>query len=455
MERHPGFAGGLIWEWCDHAVADENGRLLYAFDFGEKMCGMHGLVFHDRRPHTKLLEYKNVLRPARVFIDDDKNFQIKNMLDFLDLRDYIDIACEITRNGIEIYRGHVATPSVAPHETAALSPGLPKDLPPDDVYVRFIYTLKAQNALVPKGHVVGFDQIKYTNKSIKNTADKCSIPAPNYEQTETAITITGPNFRYTFDSLTGLFASMVKNNKEIIQKPMQYNIWRALIDNDTRHMKAKWLEWGYDRARPRTYNTTVTTLDNELIIKTSLALSANKKQRFMDINAEWRINGEGHIACRMEVARNPLTPWLPRFGIRLFLPENADVEYLGLGPHASYVDMRHASWFGLFPTTADRLHEDHIRPQENGSRCGVRWVKVGSLKAEANETSLSFNASHYTQEALAAAGHSYELQKCGHIVLCLDYMHSGVGSGSCGPELLPQYRLDAENFTFELKLQAE
>ena len=59
-----------------------------------------------------------------------------------------------------------------------------------------------------------------------------------------------------------------------------------------------------------------------------------------------------------------------------------------------------------------------------------------------------FNASPYTQEELAHKAHNYELRPCGDTVLCIDAAQSGVGSHSCGPELLPAYRLDAEEFTF-------
>ena len=46
--------------------------------------------------------------------------------------------------------------------------------------------------------------------------------------------------------------------------------------------------------------------------------------------------------------------------------------------------------------------------------------------------------------------HKYELQKAGCVVACIDYKQSGVGSNSCGPELLKQYRLDEEEFRWEM-----
>ena len=64
-------------------------------------------------------------------------------------------------------------------------------------------------------------------------------------------------------------------------------------------------------------------------------------------------------------------------------------------------------------------------------------------------------ASHYTQEELTRKAHNYELEPCGSTVLCLDYAQNGIGSESCGPRLLEQYRLDDATFNFGLRLFPE
>lgn len=73
--QYPILCGGFVWEWCDHGIYQgkaENGKekYLYGGDFQEEVhdgnfC-MDGLVFPDRTPHTGLLEYQNVYRPARI-----------------------------------------------------------------------------------------------------------------------------------------------------------------------------------------------------------------------------------------------------------------------------------------------------------------------------------------------------------------------------------------------------
>ena len=64
---------------------------------------------------------------------------------------------------------------------------------------------------------------------------------------------------------------------------------------------------------------------------------------------------------------------------------------------------------------------------------------------------FSFNVSHYTQEELTTKGHSFELEECGSTVLCLDYRQNGIGSASCGTDLMDQYRLLDETIDFSIR----
>ena len=98
------------------------------------------------------------------------------------------------------------------------------------------------------------------------------------------------------------------------------------------------------------------------------------------------------------------------------------------------------------------MHEDYIRPQENGSHYDCDYVKIYGTRAGLTaygKEAFSFNASVYTQEELTGKAHNYELVPSPYTVLCLDYIQSGIGSNSCGPELAEEYRLDKEAFEFE------
>lgn len=154
--------------------------------------------------------------------------------------------------------------------------------------------------------------------------------------------------------------------------------------------------------------------------------------------------------------RNPEFPELPRFGLRLFLNQSMkNVTYCGMGPYESYADKCRASSHGIYSALVENMHEDYIRPQENGSHsdCDFCIVENDHLSLMAvGERTFSFNASPYTQEELTAKNHNYELEPSGYTVLCLDYAQNGIGSNSCGPEVLPKYKLDANYFEFDIQL---
>ena len=112
----------------------------------------------------------------------------------------------------------------------------------------------------------------------------------------------------------------------------------------------------------------------------------------------------------------------------------------------------------MFQTNLDDLHEDYIRPQENGSHYDCDYVSLsgGGHKLTAVSASpFSFNASRYTQEELTDKPHNYELEDSGSAVLCLDYAQNGIGSNSCGPQVMEPYAFSENDFSFTVKLIPE
>lgn len=177
------------------------------------------------------------------------------------------------------------------------------------------------------------------------------------------------------------------------------------------------------------------------------------------MKAVWTVSPDGRVDVSLHGERDTRFPWMPRFGVRLFLPrEFGEAEYFAYGPYESYVDKHRASRLGVYAQSVESMHENYLKPQENSSHCGCRYVTLSdgafALSAAA-EQPFSFNVSPYTQEELAGKGHSYELEPCGCTVLCVDYKMSGVGSNSCGPSLLPQYRLEEGRFDFAFSLLME
>lgn len=460
--RYDGFAGGLIWEWCDHAVyagntQDGRKRFLYGGDFGDfpndgNFC-VDGLVSPDRVPSTGLLEYKNVLRPVRIrAVDLAKGvFFARNCLDFTDLFGYAAVKYEITRNGETISEGTVPPFHLAPHVEKRIT--VPYSLPKDGrCMIRFVYTLKADTPLVRHGEELGFDQFELPVAGRFPQDEESALHGKLVlEEDETVFRIHGDGFEYEFSRPDGVFTRMLFHGCELLKRPMTYNIWRAPTDNDS-NIRQEWQKAGYDRTAVKVYRTQVQREQDRIRIWASLSLAPVFLQPVVHIEAEFAVLPSGKTNVSLTVKKDPVMPSLPRFGIRFFLPDSfSRIEYFGMGPLESYADKHRASYMGLFQSDVTSQYVDYIRPQENGSHCGCEYLKVKNADVSvvvAAESPFSFNVSPYTEEELTQKRHDFELQNSGSTVLCVDYRQNGIGSNSCGPELLRQYRFDETEFSF-------
>ena len=463
--------GGFVWEWCDHAIAHgtaENGKTRYYYggDHGEAIhdgnfC-MDGLVYPDRTPHTGLLEYKNVYRPVRVVSYDWKNGQIvlHNYMDFDDLNNYVDIFYEMTQDGITVEKGKLANVVAAPHSDAMVE--LTLQVPSTGkVYLKLIYRLKKQMPLLEPGLELGFDEIKLANEDDRNRQavkwleQEKEVGAIDVKENERQVVLQANDFTYVFDKRTGLFEDMQFAGRSYIDHPMELNIWRAPTDNDM-YIKKEWKKAHYDAAYTRAYRIEVLQNKHGVFIMEHVAVVADTVQKILDVEMTWKINEDGKIEAVIEAVKDKEFPELPRFGIRMFLNKKMnEVTYFGMGPQESYRDKHQASCHGLFRSKVAQMHEDYIRPQENGSHYDCDYVEITSGQygiAAVSNDSFSFNVSVYTQEELERASHNYELEESDSTVFCMDYAMNGIGSNSCGPDVLDKYRFAEEAFRFQFEL---
>lgn len=463
------YCGGFVWEWCDHAIymgktIEGKDKFYYGGDFKEfphqgNFC-VDGLIYPNREVSPSLEEYKNVIRPARSYAKDLAQGEITvcNKLDFTNLKDYLYIEYEITCDGKVIESHRIDFVNVAPHDESSIQ--LDYTIPDHGIcYLNIYYKQKYDLAFTKVGHSLGFDQILLVNHEssiIEEKEVQKEIPQVVLEN-DVNIVIEGNQFKYVFNKLKGVFDTIVYGNQNQLEKPMAFNIWRAPTDNDI-NISSEWRRAGYDRHTVKVYKTEVLEQEGEVQITCEMSLAAIYIERILHVNVAWRINELGEIKVNLEAKRNTKMPYLPRFGLRLFIPKAYNqATYLGYGPFESYIDKHHASYFGLFKNEVREMHEDYIKPQENGSHFGCKKLNLsrkdgGSIEV-VPDREMSFNVSHYTQEILTQTKHNYELKESPYTIVCLDYKNSGVGSNSCGPELLKKYRLDEEHFEFGLKIK--
>ncbi len=510
IEKYDIICGAFVWEWCDHAVEKgkvntpgmHRGKAIYYYggDHGEALhdgnfC-MDGLVYPDRRPHTGLLEYKNVYRPARAeYLQDQNTLILTNHMQFTNLSDYIKVKYILEKNGEICAEGWIPEseiPEIPPGQKGKVHLPLeaPEVLSDGKCYLKLYYYLKELRDPVPADSMLGFDEIYLESlQGVRPHYDTEMGSDPiRTKETDTRLICSNGRFQWIYNKKTGLFDEinmergsdphkgsdpvldpvlLLLSSVSFLREPMRISLWRAPTDND-RYLKEEWLRAGYDRVYTRAYDTEWKRTEDGVEIRSRLGVLADGLQRIMDIHVTWKIEDQGSLQMRMEVERNMDFPELPRFGLRLMLPAEMDfLEYYGMGPMESYVDKHQASSHGIYHQTVAECHEDYIRPQENGSHydCDYVWIQSRSADGTAEsgkwegmgmivsgENPFSFQASVFTEEELTKKAHNYELIPSGNTVLHLDYRQNGIGSASCGPRLLPEYRFEEERFTFSLRL---
>jgi beta-galactosidase len=443
FEQYPRCQGGFVWEWIDHGIRVGDG-FAYGGDFGEPLHDGNfvadGLLFADRTPSPGLLELKKVVEPVRIG-GTPESIRIENRFDFRDLSHLrFEWACE--QEGVAVASGELHAGPLPAGVVAELP--VP-ELPPvtGEAWLAVRAVLAAAEPWAPAGHEVAWGQIP--------------LPAGTREAPRRAAAdLTLGDM--VFDPATGELRRL--GALELPAGP-RLDVWRAPTDNDEGYhgpeqLARVWRAHGLDRMRHRTLD--IATHDGALTVRTRVGPAASDLA--LDATYAWTVE-DGALALALTVA--PRGAWefpLPRLGLRFAVPAALrQVEWFGHGPGEAYPDTRLAARVGRFARTVEELQTPYLMPQENGSRTGVRWAALTDgagrgLRLEGRPV-FELTARPWTSEALAAARHPADLVPDPERVwVNADLAHNGIGSASCGPGVLAQYRLPAGPATFALRLRS-
>ena len=248
IEKYDCVCGAFVWEWCDHAVYEgktETGKYRYYYggDFGEEpndgnFC-MDGLVYPDRTPHTGLMEYKNVHRPARVLGYNQKTGELvlKNEMNYVTLQEYLYLTYEVSTDGEIVASGEADLENIPAifarkEGKTVLLIHIPEK---GRSYLKIFYRLKTEDPFRKKGQLLGFDEILLENSAPENQKSQAWEQENKKKQflplivseTDTRLIIEGRAFTYIYDKLYGVFQEIKAEGKALIDRPMEWNIWRA------------------------------------------------------------------------------------------------------------------------------------------------------------------------------------------------------------------------------------
>lgn len=298
----------------------------------------------------------------------------------------------------------------------------------------------------------------FSEKTVENTAENSSEWTVMEEGRILKI-LNRKGDGYSFHTIRGNLCGIWKNGKNMLLDEMHLSVWRAPTDNE-RHLKTSWglfednmSGWNMNRSFDKCYEMSWEKMENGITVKKQGSLAGVSRSPFLKYQTVYHIDKAGVLHVRVSAEVNEKTIWLPRLGFELTLPyEMEDVSYYGKGPYENYQDMCHHVRVGKYNSTVSAEYVPYVKPQEHGNHTCVKYLKLSDAEKEnvlevAAEHEIEFGVSHYTQEELTEKKHHFELEES-NTNLRIDYKSSGIGSASCGPDLLEKYRLSEKKIQF-------
>ncbi|MCH5236976.1 MAG: DUF4981 domain-containing protein [Muribaculaceae bacterium] len=475
--KYPSLQGGFIWDFVDQSPRWTNSDGIEIFAYGgdfnpydpsdQNFCN-NGLIAPDRKPHPHMAEVKRVQQNIWTSPADLKNgkFNVYNENFFTDLSNYV-LNWEIVENGVPVESGVIDNINVGPQKTGLIT--IPYTNLPDsgEQFLNVSYSLKKADGILPAGTELARQQIPLKTPEsmpleIKNKTEKGKVLDLNIiENQRNYLIVKGNDFSIDFSRKDGFMSRYDVNGTEMLEKGAQLkpNFWRAPTDNDFgANLQNKYRVWKNPEMKLR-------SLDAEKTSDGLVKVSARYEmpQVSGDLTMTYTINNVGEtLISQSFVATNCAdVPNLFRFGLEMRMPEKFNtVEYYGRGPQENYIDRKESADIGIYRQSVKEQYYPYIRPQETGTKGGIRWWKQLNSAGIGLEflSSQPFYASalNYTVDSLDEGKEKHQMhpeyvKKSDFVNLIIDGYHSGVaGVNSWGALPLPQHQLPYGNYDFEV-----
>ena len=408
--RYDNLIGGCVWEMVDHAVLHEDGSYTYGGDHGEwahdgNFC-VDGLFYPDRTPSTGAKIMKFIYRPIRVRHIAGDTFEVFNTTAF-SAGDRYELT--FTWNDGTV---NVITPDTAPLSRSNVTVPEPKDVAGN---LSVIVSVKD----TVSGRLVSEEQIVIRE----------SVPAAE-----------GDHLLPKECSFAGGHFALTLPDGEKLLSNSQYTIlYRAPTDNDTDLQFKNSMEPFMNQAE---CIITHGPILNGYRVETEIT---NKNGRYSAIDS---YEGTEHgilVTSTLHCIKGGGT--IPRFG-KTFRLEDVfdDVEYTGRTGE-SYCDMKDQFPIRTVNCKVADMTEPNIRPQESGNRCDCTRASFSDGKVKvvfkAVDKPFELAVKPYSDWALCRMRHREDEKRTGTYVT-IQAFQQGIGTGSCGPGVMPEYLYSAK-----------
>ena len=445
MYQYDNYIGGCIWEWADHVVVVD-GVQKYGGDFpgelthdGNFCCD--GLVFADRSLKAGSYETKAAYAPFRFEFKAGR-IKITNHYDFTNLENHtIKYSVRVDDETVEEKKLKI---KLAPKKSAFIK----VDNVPKECKYGACIDVELFDA---QGNSLG---LLSQALECKVVAEKKELAPASIVNDTNFVYVSGEGFLYRYNKQIGNFDSMIVNGEELLCEGVKMSSFRALTDNDKRmseywSKQTTWKGENIDYTSTKIYKVTVNK--NTIIAEGSLGgISIAPYFRFK-LKTTVYVDGRISYSLTGDVRKDAV--WLPRLGFEFTLnKDNKQFTYYGMGPDENYCDMCHHARLGMYESSSDMEYVNYVRPQEHGNHMKTRMLNIED-KIEFTGKNFEFNVSNYSIEQTQKAQHTDEFGESTATHVRIDYKVSGVGSSSCGPDILPEYTVNEKNivFNFEVK----
>ena len=439
--KYPQFIGGCIWEWADHSVLVD-GVYKYGGDFegelthdGNFCCD--GLVMANREFKAGTLETKAAYAPYRFTYKNGK-LRITNLFDFTSFEDYkIKYRIRVDEKTVEEKELSL---SLAPKKSATVQ----TEANPKECKLGANIDVE----LIDKNG---------TSLAVLSQSIDCKIVAENTDtlpakliNEQFFVYVKGEDFEYRFNKQLGNIDSIVVNGEELLYAPIKMGAFRAPMDNDRNRVWrwAKLNEWQGENLDCQFTNVYNVKVQGNTIIA-DIGLGGISRLPFFKYRLKLTFFANGRVAVSVNGDVRKDAFYLPRLGFEIPLKkENQAFKYFGMGPYENYIDMCHHVRQDWFESTADKEYVPYVLPQEHGTHTGVRFISIENKLQFTSAKPFEINVSKYSIPQLHKAKHTDEIGESYATHVRIDYKSSGTGSNSCGPDNMPEYRLEEKKISF-------
>ena len=420
--RYDNLIGGCVWEMVDHAVLHEDGSYTYGGDHGEwshdgNFC-VDGMFYPDRTPSTGAKIIRFIYRPIRVRHIAGSTFEVFNTTAFSS-GDRFEL--NFTWNDGTV---NTVIPDAGPLEKSIVAVPEPEALNGNLSVI--VSTTDLRN-----GRVVSEEQI-VIRQSVPSAAGDHPLPK-----------------ECSFDN--GHFAYALPDG-QVLRGNSQYTIlYRAATDNDTD------LKFNNSMEPFMSQKETVIThgpILNGYRVDTEIT---NRHGKYSVIDSYEGTENGILVTSTLHCIKGGGI--IPRFG-KTFRLEDLfdDVEYTGrIGE--SYCDMKEQFPIREVKCKIADMTEPNIKPQESGNRCDctIAAVSDGKVKVvfKAVDQPFELAIKPYSDWALCRMKHRGDEKRTGTYVT-IQAFQQGIGTGACGPGVMPEYQYSAKkDYTFRFLICVE